>query len=587
MKHETLESKIQKYIKRALEEVTTNTDFNILLERPASFAFGDLTSNISLSLSKSLNLKPIDLASKIKENLLKQENKEIEKIEIAGPGFLNFYLNKDFIREDTLSFLESAFTETKYSHKKVLVEHSSPNLFKPFHIGHLMNNIVGNFVVCAMKEGGADVTTLSFPSDVSLGIAKAIYTIKELDKKTSSDIFNMEESEAIDYFGKAYVRGVKHYDENEGAQKDIKEVAQKIYNHTESEELSIYNNAKDTNIKYFTHIVESLGSHFDKYIYESEAGVRGSLVVREYTPSVFTESEGAVVYIPGEERKDINTSVFINSQGNPTYEAKDIGLIDIKFADYEPDFSYTITDNEQAPHFKAVFDAYKKIEKIQNLKSDLIGESDDKNININHGRMTFLGKKMSSRLGGVPLASEVIETVLEEVRERGADKIARFTKEEQEEIQKNIALSALRITILKNSLGSNINFDPEKSLSFEGDSGPYLEYTHARVCSLLEKAEGLNFKPNLDEEVDALDIESLLYHFSNILKRSVEDIAPQFLIAYLFELAKAFNSFYAENIVIDEKDKKTSEHRLYIVSLVGQSLKRGMNTLGIKEVNKM
>jgi arginyl-tRNA synthetase len=576
MKSETLEQKIQKYIKTALLGIAENIDINIQLERPASFSFGDLTSNISLSLAKNLNLKPIDLANKIKENLLRQENKEIDKIEIAGPGFLNFYLNKGFIREDTLSFLESTFTQTKYSHKKVLVEHSSPNLFKPFHIGHLMNNIVGNFVVCAMKEGGADVTTLSFPSDVSLGIAKTIFIINK-EGGLSQDIFKKSTKDIIAYLGESYVKATNYFTENENEIKEAKGIANILYNKIPSEVFSIYEKTKEINLNYFQEVTSSLGTKFDDFIFESESGVVGKIIVNKYTPSVFTKSEGAIVYLPKEIEKNISVSVFINSEGNPTYAAKDIGLLDKKSSLFSPDNSFTITSTEQISHFKTVLTAYGHIDK----------ERADKNIHVPHGNLTLNGLKISSRKGGVLLAEDVIETVLEEVRERGGDKIAHFTKEEQQEIQKNIALSALRVTILKNSLGSNINFDPERSLSFEGDSGPYLEYTHARVCSLLEKAEGLKLKPKLDEGAGLLEIESLLYHLQNILKRSVEDIAPQFLIAYLFELAKSFNSFYAENTVIDEENKKTSEHRLYIVSLVGKSLKRGMNTLGIKEVNKM
>ena len=154
-----------------------------------------------------------------------------------------------------------------------------------------------------------------------------------------------------------------------------------------------------------------MGSKFDGYIFESEAGVVGMEIVSKYTPSIFTESEGAVVYIPEESKKHINTAVFINSQGNPTYEAKDLGLLDIKFEKYNPDVSIFITDHQQISHFDVVLDAAEKINKNWAEKS----------VHRTHGRMTFKGQKMSSRLGRVQLAKSLIDTMVEDVKENSKD----------------------------------------------------------------------------------------------------------------------------------------------------------------------
>jgi arginyl-tRNA synthetase len=171
--------------------------------------------------------------------------------------------------------------------------------------------------------------------------------------------------------------------------------------------------------------------------------------------------------------------VFINSQGYPTYEAKDLGLLSIKFNKENLDYSFFITDAEQTSHFKIVLDAALKLGGDWKNKVE-------KSRHIPHGRMLFKGEKMSSRLGGVPLALDVIATVEEEVKERAGERINHLSESEREKLEREIALSALRISVLRSKPGININFDPESSLSFEGDSGPYLLYTHARCASLLE-----------------------------------------------------------------------------------------------------
>jgi arginyl-tRNA synthetase len=409
-----------------------------------------------------------------------------------------------------------------------------------------------------------------------------------------------DEKEAVAYFGECYRRGVALYDEaGEEVQRKIKDIANVLYSHsgTQGETdnknpyWNIYQNAKDINLSYFKNICSYLGSSFDGFIFESEAGIRGKAVVEAYTEGeqkVFTKSEGAIVYIPDEERKDINTMVFINSEGNPTYAAKDIGLIERKFAILpRPDFSFTITDNEQATHFKTVFDAYAKIEKFQKEKEMLAWEAGSKNINVNHGRMTFKGKKMSSRLGGVPLAEDIINAIQEEVKERSSEKIAKFSPEEKNEIQKNIALSALKFTILKSKLGSNSDFDTERALSFEGDSGPYVLYTLARIGSLLEKAAIVRLTPTPKEGAEISSLEKEIFHAENVWKRGIEELAPQAVITFLFKISQEFNSYYAAHTIVDETYPEMSSHNLYLADITRKNIEKGLKILGVSSVHKM
>lgn len=545
------------------------------LETPADISHGDYATNITLVLSKARGVAPKALAlefAPVLEKSLKEKG-IISKVEIAGPGFINFFLTDEKVRTEN----NEKEVTTKFSGKNILVEHSSLNLFKPFTIGHLVNNIIGEFISRATKQGGSTVTTMSYPSDVSLGIAKAVFIIHEdggLEKGVATS-----GQDLVTYLGEAYRRGVLRYDEDDSSKAKMKEFSDDIYAKRESEAYIIYGQAKSENINYFLSTLNALGSNFDDIVFESEAGIIGLPIIRSNTGDnkTFVESEGAVVFIPDEERKDINTTVFINSEGHPTYAAKDIGLATIKFTKHNPDISFFITDGEQIPHFRVVLEALRKLGDPYSLYAE-------KSIHVPHGRMLFKGAKMSSRLGGVPLALDVIAAVEEEVREKSSDKIAHLSEEEKSKLVRDIALSALRIAVLRSKPGININFDPETSLSFEGDSGPYLMYTHARTSSLLDKG-GVENPEFGNFPVTVLERE--MFHYEEVLKDVIETLSPQKLVSYLFTIAQSFNSYYASTQVLVDGDVAGNSHRLAIVKRVKHILKDGLYVLGCNAPERM
>jgi arginyl-tRNA synthetase len=315
-------------------------------------------------------------------------------------------------------------------------------------------------------------------------------------------------------------------------------------------------------------VVHKLGSKFDAFIFESEAGVAGEKIVRENIPNIFKESEGAIVYEG--ESKGLHTRVFINKEGYPTYEAKDVGLLSLKFGKYNPDISLFVTDDQQAEYFKVVVSAVGEIHP----------EWKEKTIHRTHGRMSFKGAKMSSRLGNVPLATDILDTVHDEALTR--------MQEKNSVLADQISLSALKFTILKTAAGKNINFDPETSLSFEGDSGPYLQYTFARCNSLLEKAKSEGFEKSevVAEDWQAGELEKTLYKFEEICESSIASWAPHQTANYLLELARVFNSWYANTKILDKENKNTG-FNLLLVEKVSFALKNGLYLLGIDAPERM
>ncbi len=563
-----IQNKLKELIKDALKNLGIQAE-QISLEHPGDLLMGDYSSNVAMALAKTTKSNPKELAEKIVAELLLLMQGEagrgyISNVEAVN-GFINFYLAPSFFHAELKRILDLGAEYGKseiHKGKKILVEHSSPNLFKPFHIGHVMNNTIGESINRLAHFSGADVSTISYPSDVSLGIGKAVWAFME-DGVEKLNEFKTEQ-EKLNYLGECYVKGTKAMEENPELEPRMREITKIIYEHIPSPEYDAYQIGKEINLSYFKNITKHLGSNFDDFIYESEAGKEGEKLVRENTGNIFEKSDGAIVYKG--EQDGLHTRVFINKEGYPTYEAKDVGLLSLKFSRYNPDLSIFITDHEQSEYFKVVVTAAGKINSIWK----------EKTIHRTHGRMSFKGQKMSSRLGGVPIAATLIEAISDEVKEK--------SPELSLEIRDMVAISALKFTILRSMAGKNINFDPDTSLSFEGDSGPYLQYSTFRAGSVLEKAhvEMQDFDPG--ESVT--EVEKYLVRFEEVVQNSISLWEPHHVVGYLLDLAQAFNSWYAKVKIIDPENKNMA-YNIALTRAFQITMKNGLYLLGIETPDKM
>lgn len=543
-----------------------NIEFEkITLNHPAEVSHGDYSSNVAFALAKATKSNPVALAESIAVEIPKHEM--VASVTVAA-GFINFHLAPKFFQSEIGKILAQTYEfgrSSVHAGKHILVEHSSPNLFKPFHVGHVMNNAIGESVARLAEASGAKVTKMSYPSDVSLGIGKSVWALLEHGVAELESLPTL--GEKLKFLGNCYVEGTKAYEENPSLMRRVKEITEMIYEKTPGVEYDAYLLGKDISLGYFLDITKRLGSEFDDFIYESEAGEIGKKLVLENIGKIFEESESAVVYKG--EKDGLHTRVFINAEGYPTYEAKDIGLLWMKFERNNPDVSILVTDNHQASTFEVVLKASEGINPVWS----------EKTIHKTHGRMSFKGKKMSSRLGGVPTAVEVLDTVLEEVAERA--------KEGADDADA-VAIGALKFTILRTMAGKDINFDPETSLSFEGDSGPYLQYTNARINSVLEKASAVGLVPKSEKEMEDLpnDVEKLVVRFPEVVELAVSEWAPHHITTYLLQLARAFNSWYGNTKLIDEENKNTP-YNLALAKSVGIVIQNGLQLLGIKSPERM
>lgn len=557
-------------IRKATDEVLvdmgiSDVSYDVL---ETDFKNGDYASNVALVLSKKLSKNPKEIAEELKEKL-NGKVVEVEKIEIAGAGFINFFLTKDFVLNNLEKSLEEGYGRNDlYKNKKVLIEYAQPNPFKPFHVGHVMAITIGETLSRLFENAGAVVRRVNYQGDVGRHVAAAMYGILHKgEEKPGEEASN---TEIVEYLGDCYVYGTRQYEESDEAKKEITDLNKKIFERSDEEINKIYDWGRKASFEYFDEAYARLGSHFDRYYLESEVAEDGLRIVRENIGKVFEESDGAIVW-KGED-EGLHTRVFINKEGLPTYEAKEIGLFNKKLEEENPDVSITETGNEQNQYFQVVYKVLSLIYKDLKIKP----------VHISHGMMRLPSGKMSSRLGNVITAESILggvsNLVVSKMEDRG------LTEEEKEEVVSAVSVGAIKYSILKQSIGKDIHFDFEKSISFDGDSGPYIQYTGVRIKSLLAKAKETEISKSIENSEEIGELERMCIRFPEIAKRALVELSPQYVATYLIELSALYNSYYASHPIIGNE---STPYRLFISSSVLAIIEKGLWILGIRLPDRM
>lgn len=569
-------------LKRALKKVV-GEEVEFEIQTPERFENGDYFTNIALRLSSKLSRKPLDTAYEIKKELeLALDNSIIKRVDVAPPGFVNFFLSEKYLLE-TLKYIKKEGSKFGHSEslksKKTMVEFTDPNPFKEFHIGHLYSNIVGESLSRLLESQGAQVWRVCYQGDVGMHVAKSLYGILQLKIKNSHLITELEGSDLktkVKVLGEAYAAGAKAYEKDENAKPEIEAINKKVYERSDPELNEIYDLGKKWSLAYFETIYKRLGTKFDDFYFESEVGEPGAKLVREFLKKgrrpgkaagpegVFEESEGAVIF-PG-KKFGLHNRVFINSQGLPTYEAKELGLAESKKEDYPFDQSVIVTGNEINDYFKVVLKALEMIDP----------ELRQKIIHISHGMVRLPGGKMSSRTGNVITGEWLMDEAVQ--------KISETFKEMDSATSQKVGIAAIKYALLKSAIGRDTEFSFEESISLTGSSGPYLQYTYVRTKSVLEKAKSresdqISSPEKLEQE--ELFLLRFLSRFPEIIDEASGKLAPNLVANYLFELAQKFNLFYQKHQIVG------SLFRLQLTEAVGQVLKNGLNLLGIETVARM
>ncbi|NCN52788.1 arginine--tRNA ligase [Candidatus Parcubacteria bacterium] len=560
-----MESVIRTAIAETAEELGFGeVDFSV--EHPSDFTHGDYASNVAMVLAREAGKSPREIAEQFLA-ALEGQIEYVEKIEIAGPGFINFFLAREFFTEELTRALTLGNrwggNDTEAG-EHVLIEYTSPNLFKPLHVGNLVGNIVGESIARLFTANGAEVERINYPSDIGLTVAKGVWGLT----KTGG---NPEDIAAL---GEAYRAGNEAYENDPTAKEEIETVNRSLYAGDSEELNTLRAKGISTSKARLAELCRMLGTEFNLEIFESEASPLGTALVREHIQDgIFEESDDAIIFAG--EKHGLHTRVFLNSQGLPTYEAKDLGNFALKQKQY-PEWtkSVVVTGSEQREYFKVIIAAIREV----------FTEAQEKDLeHIATGFLTLNTGKMSSRKGNVLTGESMLEEMETAAKERAVESRA----EDVEALAEMIAVAALKYQILRQSLGSDIIFDKERALSFEGDSGPYLQYTYARINSLLEKAAGVGVAADIKNPPETpYTVEKVIYQFPEVIEQALLDRAPHQVVTYLTELAGSFNSFYAEEKIADENDE-FAPYKAAVAAVVGQTLANGLWVLGIKAPEKM
>ncbi len=571
-----MEKEIKNLIKDALENLNIEVS-DVLVEHPADLKMGDYSTNVAMAIAKNIGTNPKELSEKIVIEINRlNTDKNIEKVEVAGAGFINFYLSRKFFASSVEEILNKGMDVGKNENlagKKIMVEYTDPNPFKPFHIGHLMTNAIGESIARILEHSSAKVSRANYQGDIGLHIAKAIYGLNKDEKLQSRTGTHNDQAANI---GIAYTEGADAYENDLDAKKEIDEINKKLYDKSDEKINEIYDWGFKATMKAFEDLYEILGTEFEFFFLESQMAPIGEKIVKENTGDVFEESDEAIVFKAEKHDPKLHTRVFITSKGLPTYETKELGLTEQKFKTLlDMNLSIVITANEQMDYMKVVAKALSLIHP----------EYQSKMKHITHGMMRLNTGKMSSRKGNVvtgeSLLRDTIALVYEKLREREWD------EELKSKVAQIVGVSALKYSILKQSTGGDIIYDFDKSISFEGDSGPYLQYSYVRANSVIEKSQKENISPDPHTDSPAVfELEKLLYKFPEIVDRAGVEYEPHYIANYLIEVARSFNSFYANTVIVSTEDPD-SKYKIALTYAFSFTMKTGLHLLGIKVPSKM
>lgn len=526
------------------------------------------------TLSKILKKSPNMISDELKENI--KLNEKFEKVESLN-GYLNFYINKEYLTKEV--FNEFNLKGEKYgssnigSGKTILIDYSSPNIAKPFHIGHMRSTIIGGALYNLYKFLGYNVVGINHLGDYGTQFGKLIEGYK-----LWKDEYNIEEN-PIDELTKIYVRINNLCDEDEEVLKRCRENFKKL-EEKDPYYVDLWEKFRDLSLKEFNRTYDLLGSKFDS--------LKGEAFYIDKMPEVveileknnkLTVSEGAKVVDLTNEGID-TPCIIEKSDGTSIYATRDLAAILYRARTYDYYKNIYVTGSDQILHFKQVFEVAKFL------------DLDEKYINglehVPFGMVRLPEGKLSTRKGNIVKLEDLLNDSIKHAKEIIKEK--REDLDNIDEISKKVGIGAVIFNDLYNSRIKDEVFDLNEMLNFQGETCPYIQYMYVRIKSIIDKID----KKVLINEIDysklndelTYNIVKLLYNFTNIIETSIEKSEPYILSRYLIDLAKAYSSFYNTNKVLsDDIDERNA--RSYLINIVGNVLKEGMNLLGIQMPDKM
>ena len=553
-------------------ESLTEEDILAQIEIPPSYEMGDYAFPV-FSLAKIFRKNPNMIAEEMASSI---DSKYFEKVESKG-AYINFFTNKEALSktviEEILKEKENYGKSKIGKDKTIIVEYSSPNIAKPFHIGHIRTTIIGDSLKKIHKFLGYNVVSINHLGDYGTQFGMLIYAIKNWG--------NIEEIEKnpIPELLKLYVRVNKEAEENE----EIKEECRHYFASLEKgdeEAVKIWKWIREISLKEFKVVYDLLGIEFDSYNGESfYSDKMQKQVDRMEELGILKDSEGAKIV--DLEKYNLPPALILKSDGSTIYITRDIAAAEYRHETYHPEKNIYVVATEQNLHFKqlkAVLEEmqYDWYDEVTHVAFGMINLADGK-LSTRQGRVVYL----------IDVLNKAIEKIMEILDER--EKTSGVKIENKEELAKQVGIGAIKFQELFNQRIKDYTFDWDKTLSFEGESGPYVQYAHARICSLLNKGNfdiNSEIDPTLLNNEMEINILRNLYKFTEVVKDAAEKYEPFFISRYVVELAKDFNKYYNQ-VTINVDDEKLKNTRLMLCYSVKNVISEGLGLLGIEAPEKM
>ena len=543
------------------------------IEIPKDIQNGDYTFPC-FRLAKELKKAPQIIATELKEKIKLDEN-IVYKIDVIS-GYLNFYITKKAIAKEVIEEISKNenFGKSNYgAGKNIVIDYSAPNIAKPFHIGHLRSTVIGAALYNIYKQLGYNVTGVNHLGDYGTQFGKLIEGYKLWGKEYDID------SDPINELTKIYIRI------NQLCKEDEKVLEQCRYNFKLLEEkdeycTKLWEKFKEVSLKEFKKVYDLLGSKFDSWNGEAFYSDKMQEVIELLEKSgKLIESQGAKI-IDLEDRGISTPCIIQKSNGSSTYATRDLAAILYRARNYDFDKALYVTSYEQILHFKQIFE----VAKLLDLDEKYIKGLE----HISFGMVLLKDGKMSTREGNIIKLEDLLKEAVQRAKQIIEEKNPNL--ENKEEVAKKVGIGAVIFNDLANSRIKDEIFDWNQILNFQGETGPYIQYTYVRTKSVLERVGYLPDDSeikleNLEDEYSQ-NILKIIYNFEDTLIQVTEKEEPSILSRYLIDIAKAFSNFYNENKIIVE-DKEIQDARVYLTYAVGKVLKIGANLLGIEMPDKM
>lgn len=557
----TEKEKIKNSIFAILKEYGIKEE-EIIIEKPKSRQMGDYATPC-FTYAKALRKSPMDIANMIKEQLT---NYQVEVVN----GYLNFFIDKNKITNEVLNKVITEGSEYGKNNfgegKTIVIDYSSPNIAKPFGVGHLRSTVIGESLKRICQKCGYNVVGINHLGDWGTQFGKLIYAYKNWGDEEALKIHPIDELKRI--YVKFHAEAELNPDLDEEGRKWFKALED-----GDKEALRLWEWFKDVSLLEFEETYKLLGiDKFDSYAGESFYNDKMDTVVVELEQkNLLKLSDGAQIVDLG----DLAPALIKRTDGATLYITRDLAAAFYRKKTYDFDEALYVVGNEQSLHFNQL-----------KLVLEKMGYGWSKDIHhINFGLILQDGKKMSTRQGKSIKLHDVLVEAIEMAKKYIEEKNP--TLENKEEVSRKIGVGAVIFNDLKNYRINDIEFNLEETLEFAGNTGPYIQYTYARINSLLENKKNISVNyENIEINEYIWNIVFSLYEFSDIIYRAKINFDPSEIAKYLIDLAASFNKFYANEKIID-KDTEKTEFRLLICEATSIIIKEGMNLLGIDVLNKM